>query len=98
MSEEFDIWFRRMRRFMEEFDRMIEDMMREMWEPERRGKMPRRGYYYGFSITIGPNGIPRVREWGNIRPGIRPRIMEAVEPFTDVIEEPDKINFIPYRS
>jgi len=94
MSEEFDLWFRRMRKFFEEFDRMIEDMLREAWEAERRPPS-RRGYYYGFSITIGPDGIPRVKEWGNIRPGvIRPKVMEAVEPFTDVIEEPDKIKII----
>jgi len=25
-------------------------------------------YYYGYEMTIGPNGKPRVREWGNARP------------------------------
>ncbi len=25
-------------------------------------------YYYGYEMTIGPNGKPHVKEWGNVKP------------------------------
>ncbi len=25
-------------------------------------------YYYGYQMTVGPDGKPRVKEWGNARP------------------------------
>ena len=25
-------------------------------------------YYYGYQMTIGPDGKPQVKEWGNVRP------------------------------
>jgi HSP20 family protein len=28
-------------------------------------------YYYGYQVTIGPDGRPKVREFGNIRPSIK---------------------------
>jgi len=88
---EFDEWLRRTRRLFEEMDRLIDEIMRESFEEIERG---RGRYYYGFSITIGPDGVPRVREWGNIRPGIRPRISDTIEPFTDVIEEDEVVRVV----
>jgi HSP20 family protein len=92
---EFEEWFRRTRKLFEEMDKMIDEMIRESFGAfgGREGRVigP---YYYGFSITIGPDGVPRIREWGNIRPGIRPRISEAIEPFMDVIEEEDVVRVV----
>lgn len=90
---EFDEWLRRTRRWFEEIDRMFDELVRESLRGIEGG---RRSYYYGFSITVGPDGVPRIREWGNIKPGpgVRPRISEAIEPFVDVIEEEDKIKII----
>jgi HSP20 family protein len=28
-------------------------------------------YYYGYQVTIGPDGRPKVREFGNVRPSTR---------------------------
>jgi HSP20 family protein len=28
-------------------------------------------YYYGYQVTVGPDGRPRVREFGNIRPAAK---------------------------
>ena len=97
---EFDEWWRRTRRFFEEIDRMFDELFREAFaEAGRPGRGERRvygPYYYGFSVTVGPDGVPRVREWGNIKPGYigGPRITEAIEPFTDVIEEEDKVRIV----
>ncbi len=100
MYEPFDEWFKRMRKFMEEFDKMIDEMfrtsIREWTEEELRGERPRfKHYVYGFSVTIGPDGRPIIREFGNIRPTYRgPLIREVMEPFVDVVEEPDVIRVV----
>ena len=91
---EFDEWLRRTRRLFEEMDKLIDELMRESFGAIRGGERIVGPYYYGFSVTIGPDGVPRVREWGNIRPGIRPQIADSIEPFTDVIEEEDSIRVI----
>lgn len=91
---EFDEWLRRTRKLFEEMDRMFEELIRESFEPIESRRRSLGPYYYGFSLTIGPDGVPKVREWGNIRPGIRPYISEAVEPFADIIEEEDVIRVI----
>ena len=41
-------------------------------------------YYYGYSMTVGPDGKPVVKEYGNVRPGLLPT-SEIREPFVDVI-------------
>ena len=41
-------------------------------------------YYYGYSMTVGPDGKPVVKEYGNIRPGLLPTA-ETREPLVDVI-------------
>ena len=41
-------------------------------------------YYYGHSLSVGSNGKPVVKEYGNIRPSLLPTA-ETREPFTDVI-------------
>ena len=97
MNEFDEWWWRRTRKFIEDIERMIDELMREPFRfAEERGKRKTYGpYFWGFSVTIGPDGIPRVREWGNIRPGItRPVISETIEPFTDILEEDDKIKVI----
>lgn len=91
---EFDEWLRRTRRLFEEMDKLIDELMRESFGAIRGGGRIVGPYYYGFSVTIGPDGVPRVKEWGNIRPGIRPQIADSIEPFTDVIEEEDIIRVI----
>lgn len=94
---EFDEWLRRTRRLFEEFDKLFEELMREGLESYEGGRRRTVGpYYYGFSVTIGPDGVPRIREWGNIRPsfGARPRVSEAIEPFVDIIEEEATIKVV----
>ncbi len=98
--EDFDKMWKRLRKFFEEMEReMFEDFERMFKEFEKRpfmGPGKPRYYYYGFEISIGPDGKPRVREFGNIRPreGTKPIIQEEVEPLTDVIEEEDKIKVV----
>jgi HSP20 family protein len=72
--------FDQMRRQMEKmFEEQLEDMqtkapkelVREYETPEG-GKVREIGpIVYGYSATIGPDGKPRVREFGNVRPGMK---------------------------
>ncbi len=105
--EDFDRWFRRVMKLFEEMEkeflREFELIEKEFREMERGGKIlfgRPRYYVYGFEITIGPDGKPRIREFGNIRPRMveeeKPRIevQEEIEPLYDIIEEKDKIKVV----
>ena len=76
--DEFDGLFRRMMRPFKELD--------EIWdEMKTGGNVQTFGpYYYGYSVTVGPDGKPMVKEYGNVRPGLLPTA-ESREPLVDVI-------------
>jgi len=90
------------------FDKMLEDMERFMREFERKflgevrlgkpGEFERYEYgpyIYGFSITIGPDGRPIIREFGNVRRVRgRPAIIEEREPLVDVLESDNEITVV----
>ncbi|HSB84437.1 MAG TPA: archaeal heat shock protein Hsp20 [Nitrosarchaeum sp.] len=40
-------------------------------------------YYYGYEMTLGSDGKPRVREWGNVRPTNALTDMGTREPYVD---------------
>ena len=82
LDKEFRDWIRRIER-MEEFAEEF---------GERRVYGP---YVYGFSITIGPDGKPIIKEFGNVRRiAGRPKISEEREPLVDVIEDKDTITVV----
>lgn len=72
---EFDRLFRRWSdRFFDEDD---------FFEPT--GRVQTFGpYYYGYTMTIGPDGKPHIREYGNIRPQLT-QVGDVREPFVDDI-------------
>lgn len=93
-------FFRRRRSIFDLFDDILREFEREimMLEEElasimQRSPSARGPYYYGIRITIGPDGVPRVEEFGNIKRGKggRPEIKEEIEPLVDVIEHDDEI-------
>ena len=48
-------------------------------------------YYYGYTVTIGSDGKPIVKEYGNVRPGLLP-IADAREPLVDVlVDDKEKV-------
>jgi HSP20 family protein len=76
--DEFDDLFRRMTRPFREID--------DIWgELRHSSNLQTFGpYYYGYSVTIGSDGKPVVKEYGNVRPGLLPSA-ESREPLVDVI-------------
>ena len=88
---------------------LIDELFREIWEEfeefERRMRLitPEeaaisRPIVYGFRIEIGPDGRPRIYEFGNVKRygGERPKIIvaEETEPLADVYEEDDMVRVI----
>jgi HSP20 family protein len=76
--DEFNNLFRRMTRPFIEINDMW-DEMKDSSDVQTFGP-----YYYGYSMTIGPDGKPVVKEYGNVRPSLLPDA-ETREPLADVI-------------
>ena len=52
-------------------------------------------FVYGYSMTIGPNGKPVIREFGNVKPSRHgPMIKEEREPLIDVVNTDGEINVV----
>ena len=48
-------------------------------------------FYYGYTMTVGPDGKPVVKEYGNVKPGLLPT-SDTREPFVDtLVDEKEKI-------
>jgi HSP20 family protein len=68
-------------------DRLMDDMMRRAVEMPKasEGASP---FVYGFSMSVGPDGKPVIREFGNVEPGVRgPLVKEEREPLVDVMDD-----------
>ena len=87
------------RRIFEDVDKEFadaEEMLNRMFRTVREtkpsdiaGTFP---YYYGYQITVGPDGKPKVREFGNVRPSARGLVEQTGirEPLVDSkLEEKD---------
>ncbi|MGQ4832874.1 MAG: archaeal heat shock protein Hsp20 [Candidatus Asgardarchaeia archaeon] len=104
----FDDLFEEMREFMEEVEKMFmrdfdfEDFERIAPKIRTPSGMEVRGpFVWGWSVTIGPDGKPRIQEFGNVPKHIRPieekeeeLIKPVREPLVDIIEDKDKITVI----
>ncbi|MCS7110961.1 MAG: Hsp20/alpha crystallin family protein [Ignisphaera sp.] len=94
----FNDLFRELQEEMEEFERQIS--RRLSLSPDELRSMDRlnKPILYGFRIEIGPDGVPRIYEFGNVRRSERgrPRIVvsDEREPLTDIYEEDDKIRIV----
>lgn len=76
--DEFDNLFRKMTRPFMDMDDIWDELKSS---PDLQTFGP---YYYGYTVTIGPDGKPIVKEYGNVRPGLLPT-SDTREPFVDVI-------------
>ncbi|CAE6489670.1 archaeal heat shock protein Hsp20 [Candidatus Nitrosotenuis uzonensis] len=77
LDEEFDRLFQRMSRSFMDFDDVFESIKRA----DGKTVGP---YYYGYTVTVGPDGKPQVREYGNIKPSLLPTA-DAREPLVDTL-------------
>lgn len=103
MFGDMDEFFREFSRFYEEAFKDIEkrvprDLVRERRLPDGRISREMGPFVYGYSLTIGPDGKPVIREFGNVRPSLRGRrpveVVEKREPLVDVIDENGTIKIV----
>jgi HSP20 family protein len=115
----FPEWFRRRWRYpmpnlMDEFERTFEEMFKDLEIPKemiRQKKLPSGGsekdigpFVYGYSFSVGPDGKPVVREFGNVKPSLRkgaggvPKagldVREEREPLVDTIVLDDVVKVV----
>jgi HSP20 family protein len=93
MPRQFEEMRREMERMFEEtiqdINRVPKDLVRE-YETPTGGKVREVGpMVYGYSVTIGPDGKPHVKEFGNVRPPMAgttiPQLTAEREPLADVV-------------
>ncbi|HEX9845983.1 MAG TPA: archaeal heat shock protein Hsp20 [Candidatus Nitrosotenuis sp.] len=82
-DEEVDRLFKKMSKSFMDFNDIFEDVKRS--DGKTFGP-----YYYGYSITVGPDGKPQIREYGNVKPSLLPS-SEVREPLVDTLVD-DKEN------
>ncbi len=91
----FDPFFDMDREF-DRMHRMMDEMMRMMTDENFHQEKP---FVYGFTLRKGPDGEPRMEEFGNARSfydnqeegSSKPQIEGKREPLTDVIESEDSV-------
>ena len=83
--------------FDSEFDRIFTRMSNSFFHindifEEFKGNGSESGpYYYGYTMTVGPDGKPVIKEYGNVKPGLLPT-SNTREPLVDIIvDEKEKI-------
>jgi len=88
----FSSWFEEMSRMIEEaFKDIMETMPKELYReytlPDGSVVRTLGPLVYGYTVTVGPDGRPVVREFGNVKPTptgvVRPA--EEREPLVDII-------------
>ena len=78
LNDEFDNLFRRMSRPFMNMDDIFEEF-------KDSGNLQTYGpYYYGYTMTVGPDGKPVIKEYGNVKPALLPT-SDVREPFVDVL-------------
>lgn len=102
MSDDFDIWFNRRKKYFEDFFKAIDKIFDETYnqhEPDDTDEdlknPPEIGLlFYGYSITIGPDGNPVIKEFGNLNSRRRISGIKERESIVDVFERDDDVRVI----
>lgn len=82
-DDEFDRIFKRMSRSFAGVDDLLEDF--------KQNGSAFGPYYYGYTMTVGPDGKPVVKEYGNVKPGLLPS-SDTREPLVDtIVDEKEKV-------
>lgn len=118
-DEFFNNWLRRRWRFptanlFDELEQDFEEMFKDLELPKdlvRERKLPDGGtvkemgpFVYGYSFSVGPDGKPVIREFGNVKPSLRGGPLGPVkprldvkgdrEPLVDTIVNPDTVKVV----
>jgi HSP20 family protein len=97
---DIDSLFSEMEKMMEEefktfTSKVPKDYVRERRLPDGKTVREWGPFVYGYSVKVGPDGKPKVREFGNVKPSrFGPRVKEEREPLVDVIETDGEVHIV----
>lgn len=92
--------FREMEKMMEEefknfTAKVPKDYVRERKLPDGSTIREWGPFVYGYSMKVGPDGKPEIREFGNIKKSLRgPQVKEEREPLVDIVETDSEIHVV----
>jgi HSP20 family protein len=102
-----DLFFGDIDRMFHEMEKMMEDEFKGLTEnvpknyvKERKlpdGKTVREfgPFVYGYSMKIGPDGKPEIRQFGNIKKSLKgPQVKNEREPLVDIVETDNEIRVV----
>jgi HSP20 family protein len=98
--DEFDKIFHEMEKMMENelkafTSKVPKDYVKERRLPDGSTARELGPFVYGYSMKIGPNGKPEIREFGNLKPTREgPQVKEEREPLVDVIETNGEVHVV----
>ena len=82
-DDEFENFFKKMTRSFIDLDTIFEEV-------KKTGSVSG-PFYYGYTMTIGPNGKPVIKEYGNIRPELLSTSQKR-EPLVDtIVDDKEKL-------
>jgi len=98
---DIDKMFEEMEKMMEdEFktftSRIPKDYVRERKMPDGSTAREWGPFVYGYSVKLGPDGKPEIREFGNVKPtksGL-PQVQQEREPLVDIVETDGEIHVV----
>ena len=73
--------------FKEFSSRVPKDLVRERKLPDGSTIREWGPFVYGYSMTVGPDGKPKIREFGNVKPSLKPEAFGLTKPSLDIKEE-----------
>jgi len=77
-----------MEREFKEFNTKVpKDLVRERKLPDGSTIREWGPFVYGYSMTVGPDGKPKIREFGNVKPSLKPEALGLTRPSLDIKEE-----------
>lgn len=98
---DIDRVFREMEKMMEEEIKNFTEKIPKEYVKERKlpdGSITKEfgPFVYGYSMKIGPDGKPDIREFGNIKKSLKgsPQVREEREPLVDVMDSDNDIRVV----
>jgi HSP20 family protein len=97
---DIDRIFREMEKHMEEefrefTEKVPKDYIKERKLPDGSTVKEFGPFVYGYSMKIGPDGKPEIREFGNIKKSLKgPEVKEEREPLVDVVDANGEIRVV----
>jgi HSP20 family protein len=98
--EDVDKIFREMEKMMEEelkafTSHVPKDYVKERKLPDGSTVRELGPFVYGYSLKIGSDGKPKIREFGNVKPSrLGPEVKEEREPLVDIIETNGEVHIV----